>query len=209
MRIDVAADSNPTSISFDRSQTTRRRQARHKIAVRSQPTGDSKSSYEMTDDVKRYWFVVAVLREPSDLATTIGDLHARNYSSGELLVLANHRAGDLRRAIQGRNGGSLNVFVPGGDGDFVGEVVGALPNSLSTLLHAMEQDALSGQSHPVSDDGQVPSPVYSQLLEDVAAGAIVLIASAAGPEQQLRGARVLLRGNCECVLMHEITARGS
>lgn len=209
MRTDVAADSNPSSTSFDRSQKTRRCQGPHKLTVGSESAGDSKSSYEMTDDVKRYWFVVAVFREPSDLAATIGDLHASNFASGELLVLANHRAGDLRKVIHGRNGGSLDVFVPRADGGFVSEVSAALPPSLSVLLHAMEQGTSSARSLSESADEQAPSPVYSQLLKDVADGAIVFIASAVGPEQQLQGARILLRGKCECVLTHELTEHGS
>jgi hypothetical protein len=163
----------------------------------------------MTDEVKRYWFVVAVFRESSDLAATIGTLHASNFASSELLVLANRRAGDLRKAIHERNGGSLDVFVPGADGGFVSEVSAALPRSLSILLQAMEQGTTSARSPSESADGQASSPVYSQLLEDVADGAIVLIASAVGPEQQLQGARILLRGNCECVLTHELTEGGS
>jgi hypothetical protein len=44
------------------------------------------------------------------------------------------------------------------------------------------------------------------LRQDIAGGALVLIASVADPDQQLLGARILLRGNCECVLTHEIAA---
>lgn len=209
MRIDVGADSNPSSTSFDRPQKTRRRQDPHTLTVGSESAGDGRSSNEMTDEVKRHWFVVAVFRDPLDLAATIGDLHASNFASGELVVLANHRAGDLRNAIHGRNGGSLDVIVPGANGGFVGEVSAALPRSLSILLHAMEQDTASARSSSESIDGQVPSPVYSQLLKDVADGAIVLIASADGPEQQLQGARILLGGKCECILTHELTEYGS
>jgi len=90
MRIDVAADSNPSSTSFDRSQKTRRRQGPHKLTAGSESAGDGRSSNEMTDEVKRHWFVVAVFRDPLDLAATIGDLHASDFASGELVVLANH-----------------------------------------------------------------------------------------------------------------------
>jgi hypothetical protein len=163
----------------------------------------------MTDEVKRHWFVVAVFRDPIDLAATIGDLHASDFASGELVVLAKHRAGDLRNAIHGRNGASLDIIVPGANGGFVGEVRAVLPRSLSILLRAMEQDTESARSSSESIDGRAPSPVYSQLLKDVADGAIVLIASAEGPEQQLQGARILLGGKCECVLTHELTERES
>ncbi len=207
MRTDVAADGNPSSTSFDRPQKTRRRQGPHKLAVGSESAGDGRSSNEMTDEVKRHWFIIAVFREPSDLAATIGDLHASNFASGELVVLANHRAGDLRKAIHGRNGASLDIIVPGANGGFVGEVRAALPRSFSILLRAMEQDTESARSSSESIDGRAPSPVYSQLLKDVADGAIVLIASADGPEQQLQGARILLGGKCECVLTHELTER--
>ncbi|NIO43298.1 MAG: hypothetical protein GTO41_25975 [Burkholderiales bacterium] len=72
----------------------------------------------------------------------------------------------------------------------------------------MSEGATSASSPLGPDDGKAPSPVYAQLIKDVADGAVVLIASAAGPEQQLRGARILLRGNCECVLTHELSERG-
>ena len=209
MRTDVAADGNPSSTSFDRPQKTRRRQGPHKLAAGSESAGDGRSSNEMTDEVKRHWFIIAVFREPSDLAATIGDLHASNFASGELVVLANHRAGDLRKAIHGRNGASLDIIVPGANGGFVGEVRAALPRSFSILLRAMEQDTESARSSSESIDGRAPSPVYSQLLKDVADGAIVLIASADGPEQQLQGARILLGGKCECVLTHELAERES
>ncbi len=55
-------------------------------------------------------------------------------------------------------------------------------------------------------DGEGQSQVYAQLRQDVAGGALVLIASVADPDEQLLGARILLRGNCECVLTHEIAA---
>lgn len=171
--------------------------------------GDGKSSYEMTDEVKRYWFVIAVFRDPLDLAEMIRDLHASNFASGKLLVLANQRAGDVLKAIHGRNGGLIDVFVPRADGGIGSQESPRLQHSLSTLVQAMEVGTASARSPSGSDDGQAPSPVYAQLLKDVAEGAVVLIASATGPEQQLQGARILLRGKCECVLTHELTERGS
>jgi hypothetical protein len=75
-----------------------------------------------------------------------------------------------------------------------------LPVELSTLLEAMAADGRGDGS------GQVRSQVYAQLRQDIAEGALVLIASVADPEAQLVGARILLRGNCECVLTHEIAA---
>lgn len=205
MRIGVVGDIHPYGIGFNRPQKIRRRQGRHTLATGLAAGGDGKSSCQMTDDVKRYWFIVAVFRDTLDLAATIGELHAGNFASGELLVLANHRAGDVRKAIHGRNGGFIEVFVPCADGSFASEASSALPASLSTLLDAMEQGAPSTASRSGSDGRQAPSPVYTQLLKDVAGGAIILIASAADPEQQLEGARILLRGKCDCVLTHELT----
>ena len=159
--------------------------------------------------MKRYWFVIAVFRDLLDLAATIGDLHASNFATDKMLVLANHRAGDVRKAIHGPNGGFIDVFVPRADGGFDSKESPALPFSLSILLRAMGQGTASARSLSGSDDGQAPSPVYAQLLKDVEEGAIVLIASATGPEQQLQGARILLRGKCDCVLTHELTEHGS
>jgi len=209
MRTDAAGDTCLARIQFDRSQQMTRRQGRHTLAIGLEAGGDGKSSNEMTDDVKRYWFVAAVFRGPLDLAATIGDLHASNFATDEMLVLANHRAGDVRKAIHGPNGGFMDVFVPRADGGFESKECPTLPFSLSILLRAMGQGTASARSLSGSDDGQAPSPVYAQLLKDVEEGAIVLIASATGPEQQLQGARILLRGKCECVLTHELTEHES
>lgn len=209
MRIDVAENSGPVSIRFDQPQQLRRCQGQHTLTNGLEARGDGKSSYEMTDDVKRYWFVVAVFRGPLELAATIGDLHANNFTSDELLVIANHCAGDVRKTIHGRNGSFVDVVVPRADGGFGSKESQTLPLSLSILLRAMGQNTASARSQSGSDDEQTPSPVYAQLLKDVEEGAIVLIASATGPEQQLQGARILLRGKCECVLTHELTEHGS
>ena len=208
MRNDVAGETWVASICFDRPHQTGSRWSRHQFLIGPAVAGDGKSSFEMTDDVKRHWFVVAVFRDPLDLAAMIGDLHASNFASGELLVLANYRVGDVRKAIQARNGGFIEVIAPRANGGIGRSDRPALPRSLSTLLRAMGEGATSASSPSGSDDEKASSPVYAQLIKDVADGAVVLIASATGPEQQLRGARILLRGNCECVLTHELRERG-
>ncbi|MGI9404101.1 MAG: hypothetical protein ACR2OF_06300 [Hyphomicrobium sp.] len=209
MRIDVAEDAHLANVRFHQPQQLRRCQGQHTLINGLEARGDGKSSYEMTDDVKRYWFVVAVFRGPLELAATIGDLHANNFANDELLVIADHCAGDVRKTIHGRNGGLIDVVVPRGDGGFGSKESPTLPLSLSILLRAMGQGMASARSQSGSHDEQAPSPIYTQLLKEVEDGAIVLIASAAGPEQQLQGARVLLRGQCECVLTHELTEGGS
>ncbi|MGI9403842.1 MAG: hypothetical protein ACR2OF_04950 [Hyphomicrobium sp.] len=206
----MAEDTQLASIRFDRpQQMRRRRQGQHMLTNELEARGDGKSSYEMTHDVKRYWFVVAVFRGPHDLAATIGDLHTNNFTNDELLVIADHCAGDVRKTIHGRNAGFIDVFVPRADGGFCSKESPILPLSLSILLRAMGKSTTSARSQSGSDDEHAPSPVYAQLLKDVEEGAIVLVASATGPEQQLQGARILLRGKCECVLTHELTERGS
>ncbi len=209
MRIDVAEDIRLASFRLDRPQQMRRRQGQHTLNNGLKALGDGRSSFEMTDDMKRYWFVVAVFRGPLELAATIGDLHANNFTSDELLVIADRCAGDVRKTIRGRDGSFVDVFVPRADGGFESKEGPTLPLSLSILLRAMGQNTASARSQSDSDDEQTPSPVYAQLLKDVDEGAIVLIASATDPEQQLQGARILLRGKCECVLTHELTERGS
>jgi hypothetical protein len=90
---------------------------------------------------------------------------------------------------------------------------GRLPGpraELRSILKAMEGDERAWPQAvrapvPVSHDGQ--SEVYRQLREDVTDGAFILIASVANAQEQLRGARILLRGNCECVLTHELAVQ--
>ena len=209
MRIDVAEDTQLAGIRFDRPQQMRRRHGQNMVTNRLETGRDGKSSYKMTDDVKRYWFVVAVFRGLLELAATIEDLRANNFTSDELIVIADRCAGDVRKTIHGSDGSFVDVFVPRADGAFESNEGPTLPLSLANLLRAMRQNAANTQSQSGSDDEQVPSPVYAQLLKDVEEGAIVLVASASGPEQQLQGARILLRGKCECVLTHELTERVS
>lgn len=151
----------------------------------------------MADDLKRYWFIAAVFREPHDLVSTVRELRDNDFGS-EVLVLANHGTGDVRKALDRAGSGQVPVVDAhsGGSGSV------QLPVELGTLWQAMEAERRGDRS-----DGQ--SQVYAQLREDVAQGALVLVASVADPDQQLLGARILLRGNCECVLTHEIDASGA
>lgn len=153
---------------------------------------------EMADELKRYWFVAAVFREPHDLVSTIAQLRANGIAGKRLLIVANHRAEDARKAVGGSDVGPVPVVAARADGDMTAEPSLTLSAELRALLEVM-----SGGGARTGDS---QSQVYAQLRRDVADGALILIASAADPDQQLFGARILLRGNCECVLTHEIAA---
>lgn len=179
------------------------------LAIVPVADGDGKRSGKMSDELKRYWFVVAVFRDPFDLAATVGDLRVGKLASDKLLVIANNCTGDVRKAADGGDGEPINVVVARPDGGIGGSDELALSPGLGALLRGMEASAPSNKSQNSHHNGEPQSQVYAQLLQEVGDGAIVLVASVADPEQQLWGARTLLRGNCECVLTHEIADVGS
>jgi hypothetical protein len=170
---------------------------------------DFKGHDEMADDLKRYWYVAAVFREPRDLASTIGQLRDNGFHSNRLLLVANHGAEAARKALDGSQAAPVSVVVVHADGAIKGDASVELPDGLGTLLEAMGESRVAergSDGHAGGIDGAEQSQVYAQLRQDVADGALVLVASVADPDEQLLGARILLRGNCECVLTHEITA---
>jgi len=154
----------------------------------------------MADELRQYCFVAAVFRESGDLASTIAELRSNGIAGNRLLVVANHRAEDARKATAGSEIGPAPVIAVHGDGAIKLDASIKLSPELHTLLQAMGDDGAGGA------DGAGRSQVYAQLRRDAADGALVLIASVADPDEQLLGARILLRGNCECVLTHEIAA---
>jgi len=131
---------------------------------------------------QKYWFAVAVFRDASDADASLGQLRATTFDQQNMLVLCD-------KTISAK----LN-----GEGT-------ALPSGLKSFVHALKDNG--DDTRDGGNRGQ--SRVYSHLLRDISGGAVVLVASAASAEQQLEGARVLLRGNSECVLTHEIVDRRS
>jgi hypothetical protein len=156
----------------------------------------------MADERDRYWFVAAVFREPCDLVATIAALRDSSFAAIRLLIVASCRADDARKALSGSDYGPVSVVTAHPDGSPESGAAPALPVDLCALLEAMDENG-KGCAHRGKEDR---SQVYAQLRQDVAKGALVLIAGAANPDEQLVGARILLRGNCECVLTHEIDA---
>ena len=154
---------------------------------------------EMADELKRYWFVAAVFREPNDLVSTIAELRKSGVAGNRVVVVANHRADAARKVIGWLEADPVSVVAAHADGSTSIEPSSELSSEMFRLLAAMSDDARR-------DLGDSHSHVYAQLRQVVAAGSLILIASVADPEEQLLGARVLLRGNCECVLTHEIAA---
>lgn len=143
----------------------------------------------MAGGVNKYWYAIAVLRHADEVEATVNRLRSSRFGCGDLLMLADGSDDGSKTSADGRER----------DND---------RDALSPALHSFLRAMKASESEPTS--GTLPrgredqSKVYAHLREDVAKGAVVLVASAAGPEQQLEGARVLLRGNSECVLTHEI-----
>jgi hypothetical protein len=162
----------------------------------------------MADALKQYWFVAAVFREPHDLVLTMGELRDNGFAGSRLLIVANHRAGDTRKAVLDADIGAPVVAMHADGGGKAGASV-ELPAGLRMLLDAIDASEAKGTEAVAAPDGGGQSQVYAQLRQDVADGAVVLIASVADPEEQLLGARILLRGNSECVLTHEIAQHDS
>jgi hypothetical protein len=168
--------------------------------------GGRKGPDEMIEELARYWFVAAVFHAPQDLAAAVADLRARDLSNCSLLVLANRMLDGARELIN--RSGSVPVLAV--TGKEIGAETQALPRELRALLDAM--DASNQAERQDGADGTAPSQdgraqVYGQLRQDVAGGALVLVANMANPEEQLLGARILLHANSDCVLTHEISAR--
>jgi hypothetical protein len=175
----------------------------HFCSLQEDQCGAMRGSGVMADALKRYWFVAAVFREPLELVATIAELRANGFVGNRLLIVANHGAEKTRKVVLGADVGAVPVVAMHTDGSGnVGASFG-LPMGLRMLLDAIEA---SPSGRAAAPDGGGQSHVYAQLRQDVAEGAILLFASVADPEEQLLGARVLLRGNSECVLTHEIAA---
>lgn len=165
---------------------------------------------EMADGLERYWFVAAVFREPHDLAATVAELGAAALPGDRVLVVSRLPHDEALKAIAPRGQAALRVVTMQGDGGWHdGDARVSAPRvELRSILEAMQENgcapqAAAGASSPaVVRDRQ--GQIYAQLRQDVAEGAFVLIASVANAQEQLQSARILLRGNCECVLTHEL-----
>jgi hypothetical protein len=158
----------------------------------------------MAEALQRFWFAAAVFREPHDLVSTIAALRDKGFAGNRLLVIANHRAADMRKTVLNADVGSVPVVAMPTDGAGGAAAPAELPAGLRTLLAAIDAVDGAAQHGAAAADRGRQSQVYAQLRQDVADGAVVLVASVANPDEQLLGARILLRGNSECVLTHEI-----
>lgn len=160
----------------------------------------------MSDGLQRYWFVAAVFREPHDLAGASEDLCANNFASSQQLVIANHKAEEARKTLDGNGLRSVRVLPVGPERALLDE--SANVPGLRALLNAMDISASAGDRNTGVSAGEDEHErqVYARLREDIAEGAQVLIASVANAEEQLFGARIMLRGKCECVLTLELAA---
>ena len=169
-------------------------------AADARRSGGWKGRNEMIDELVRYWFVAAVFHAPQDLAAAVADLRARQWSNCSLLVLANHV---FEGAIEQINRAGAVPVLTAAAGER-GHETEALSRELRALVEAMDASGSEATSRTVER-----AQVYGQLRQDVAAGALVLVANVANPDEQLLGARILLHANSDCVLTHEISARGA
>lgn len=153
---------------------------------------------QMADGIGRYWFVAAVFRDPKDLAEAVGQMRAGGLL-GRICVVANHAGEKARQALADGEDAEVGVVTVDGNGAMSNGEIAAEPAGMRELLEAMD-----GRDGADSMDEDARPHVYTQLHEDVREGALVLLAAVDGPDEQIVGARLLLKGNCECVLTHEI-----
>jgi hypothetical protein len=144
---------------------------------------------EMASEVNKYWYAIAVLRDADEVEATVDRLRSSRFGRSDLLMLAD-----------GSDDG-VDASANGCERDNDREALSPALHSFLRAMKASESELVSGTLPRGRED---QSKVFAHLRQDVAKGAVVLVASAAGPEHQLEGARVLLRGNSECVLTHEI-----
>ena len=152
----------------------------------------------MADELRCHRFVAAVFRDPADVAQSISRLLQDSFAASQFLVLVSHAGAEMGQALK-RNGV---------DGVSVAslEAVDSLPlgSGITHLLGKMQaidrRLREAGAPFAVEDT----HPIYSRLPAELARGAFILIFTVEHAEQQLRGARMVLRGNSECVLTHEL-----
>jgi len=173
-------------------------------AMIAAPTASERNSKglgldRMADGIGRYWFVAAVFRDPQDLAEAIRQMRAGGLS-GRFCVLANRGAAKAHQALEAAaDDAGVGVITLDGSSGMSNGKIATEPAGMRVLLESMD-----GRGDPDASDGDARPHVYTQLHEDMREGALVLLACVDGPDEQVVGARLLLKGNCECVLTHEI-----
>jgi hypothetical protein len=152
----------------------------------------------MADELRCHRFVAAVFRDPGDVAQSISRLLQDSFTASQFLVLVSHDGTGMGQALK-RNGVEGVSVAPLKSTDPL-----PLGSGLRHLLGKMKaidrQLREAGAPFAVEDT----HPIYSRLPAELARGAFILIFAVEHAEQQLRGARMVLRGNSECVLTHEL-----
>jgi hypothetical protein len=152
----------------------------------------------MTDELRCHRFVAAVFRAPADVARSVARLLEESFTASRLLVLVAHEGAEMGNAL--KEMGVEGVSVTPLDAD----ASSPLDTGLTYLLGKMQaiDRQLRAAGTPIAM--QNAQSIYLRLPAELARGAFVLIFTVEDAEQQLRGARMVLRGNSECVLTHEL-----
>jgi hypothetical protein len=170
--------------------------------------GVARKDQEMAGELEHYWFVAAVFRGQQDLAAAAAELAAAALAPDCVMVVSRGAHEDASNALQLTDTAALRLVTMQADGNWRdGDArMPPLGDGLRCILQGM-----GGSMHtPHAGSAAIPvvrngrAQIYAQLRQDVADGAYVLIANVANAQEQLHGARILLKGNCECVLTHEI-----
>jgi hypothetical protein len=151
----------------------------------------------MADELRCHRFVAAVFRDPAEVARSISRLVEDSFAGSQFLVL-------VSRETEARQ-----VLVPSGvSGVSVATLGGADPLPLGSgiahllgKIRAIGRRLREGAAPVAGEDGHT---IYSRLPAELERGGFVLIFTVDDAELQLRGARMMLRGNSECVFTHEL-----
>jgi hypothetical protein len=152
----------------------------------------------MADELRCHRFVAAVFRDPADVAQSISRLLKDSFAASQFLVLVSQDGAGMAQALERS----------GVDGVLVAPLEAADPlplgSGITHLLGKMQAINRRLRALDAPFAVEVGHPIYSRLPAELARGAFILIFTVEDAVQQLRGARMVLRGNSECVLTHEL-----
>lgn len=155
----------------------------------------------MADELTFHRFVAAVFRDPADVAVTIARLCEDSFAAGQFFILVSHEDATMRQALE-RNGVDGVPIATLEATESLEPELGSGFRELFDKLEAIKDQPRKSAAPPGPRVKE--HPIYSRLPQELARGAFVLILTVNDAEQQLRGARIVLRGNSECVLTHEL-----
>jgi hypothetical protein len=150
----------------------------------------------MADELRCHRFVAAVFRDPVEVTRSISRLVEDGFAGSQFLVLVSHET-ETRQVLLPSGVTGVSIAVLGADPQPLGSGIAHLLGKMRAIGRQLRE----GAAPVAGEDGHT---IYSRLPAELERGGFVLIFTVDGAELQLRGARMMLRGNSECVLTHEL-----